>query len=725
MNADPKQSKLHFHYYIILFFRIVHPRCASDFISQLTTTISMSDSKLFGKSKSLELRAELEQARKKLKPQARVKTVLRKVIANIILNNNELVNLMKDVIHLMSIDDVEIRRLCSHYIINYAALDVEELVTALIFYERFADDHNPALRALAIKTVTSINVKEFVQLGFVLVKRLLSDSNARVRTTAAFSVARLFQYDQEKTSQHGLIDDLNELLYDETQSVVANALAALNSITELANTLNLAIDKNHSLMLIRSLGSANEWRQVYFLNALTSFVPQTSDEALDLIEATLPSLLHENSAVVLNATKVIVYLSNYARNPELALPNLAKRLGSSLVSLLIKPAEIQFVVLRNVILLLLSKRYLLDVDVELFFWKFDDPIYVKDTKLEIIYLLANEQNASVVFRELEEYATEVDVNMARKAIRAFGNLAVKLEITAEQCVDILMDLLSNGIPYIVQEAVVVLKNVLRRYPGRFDFVIEHIVRHYKLMEEPDAKTAINWIVGQFPEQIPNAEQVLSYFIQTFSEEPLEVQYATITAVVKYYVKFPVNGEPLLLKVLKWATEESDNPDIRDRGFFYWRMITDPENNGLDADFQKKTKEIVINVTPLINAENNNVDPTILEELELNIGSLVSIYLKSVEHVFRLAKRKQLPFSPALQEKKENLPPPPSKPVPEPRRDYQHKPLPPIQRKASSGSSLSNTSSPRPLDDETGKKMSFGQLLSHKASQIAGRKNSQF
>ena len=30
-------------------------------------------------------------------------------------------------------------------------------------------------------------------------------------------------------------------------------------------------------------------------------------------------------------------------------------------------------------------------------------------------------------------------------------------------------------------------------------------------------------------------------------------------------------------VLKWATEDIDNPDLRDRSFIYWRLLsTDPE-----------------------------------------------------------------------------------------------------------------------------------------------------
>lgn len=686
----------------------------------------MSDAKLFGKCKSQELRAELEQAKKKLKPQPKVKIVLKKAISNIILHNNELAHLLEDVTALMAIDDFEIRSLCSQFIAHYAPLDPDRAKTALKFYERFANDSSANLRALAIKTVSSVHNKDYVLLALPMAKRLLLDSTPHVRTSAAFAVARLFQHDDERTTKTGLIDDLNELLYDQNQIVVANALAALNSITESDNALKLTIDRNHSMALVKGLSTANEWRAVYILDALMSFVPQDSRDALSLIETVLSCLAHDNSSVVLNAVKVIVYLSNYVENPELVVPGLAKKVGSSLVSLLSKPPEIQFLVLRNVILLLLGKRYLLDVEVEQFFWKIDDPIYVRDTKLEIIYLLADEYNADVVFRELEEYATEIDANMSRKAIRAFGNLAIKIEATAQQSVDTLIDLLADGVPHIVQESIVVLKNVFRRYPGRFDYAIGPVVKNYELATESDAKASVCWVVGQYAEKIPDAAKILSNLELAFQECPLPVQYVLLTAIIKFYLKFPVTGESILLLVLKKSTEVSDNPDLRDRGFFYWRMITHPDNAGADSDFQKRTKEIVIDAEPLISSDNENIDPSILEELELNIGTLVSVYLKSVQHVFRLARRKLLQPSPALQPRRKNeAPPHTSRPNLDQHhlqssllRDYGNKPLPPVQRKASSGSSLTSSRTPSTTNSVTSnEKLSLGKRLGRRATRL--------
>lgn len=644
----------------------------------------MGDSKFFAKCKPLELRAEISEARKKPKPQARVRVILKKILANVILSRSDLVVLMPDVIRLMAIDNYEIRLLCSHYIVQFAPVSKEAL-DALDFYARFAEERDVHLRILATKTTTLVNLPDFVKLGIAITKRLIRDTHSGLRSAAASAVARLYQHDADRTKQAGLVELLNNLLYEDDADVVASALAALSTIVELSPTLKLAIDKDHSLLLLGNLGKVNEWKRVYLLNAVMSFVPQTSDEAIEILGRVLPSLSDDNCAVVINAVKVVAYLSNYIRAAEHVFPTLTKAIGLSLVTLMSKPPEIQFLVLRNVILLLLAKRYLVEVDVRQFFWEYDDPIYIKDTKLEIIFLLANEQNVDVVFGELQEYATEVDVNMARKAVRAFGNLAVKLTSAAHKCVAILIDLLSNGILYIVQEAAVVLKNILRKYKGTFDYVIEHLMQHYEIVEEVEAKSSVVWILGQFSRQIENAQLILEYYLLTFDEEPLEVQYALLTATIKFYTAEPVVGEALVLKVLKYATERTDNPDLRDRGFLYWRMITNEASGGTGEQFQKLTKEVVINTNPLITSENINIDPAILEELELNIGTLASVYLKSVKHVFRLAKPKLLLPSPCLQpprpddEQSINLAT--GEPVETPRKvsahSYQDKPLPSI------------------------------------------------
>ena len=56
--------------------------------------------------------------------------------------------------------------------------------------------------------------------------------------------------------------------------------------------------------------------------------------------------------------------------------------------------------------------------------KYNDPIYVKLEKLDIMIRLANSSNVAQVLAELKEYATEVDVDFVRKSVRAIGRLVI-------------------------------------------------------------------------------------------------------------------------------------------------------------------------------------------------------------------------------------------------------------------------------------------------------------
>lgn len=55
------------------------------------------------------------------------------------------------------------------------------------------------------------------------------------------------------------------------------------------------------------------------------------------------------------------------------------------------------------------------------------------------------------------YASEVDVDFVRKSVRTIGQCAVKIDAAAERCVNVLLDLISTRVSYVVQEAVVVMK----------------------------------------------------------------------------------------------------------------------------------------------------------------------------------------------------------------------------------------------------------------------------
>lgn len=232
--------------------------------------------------------------------------------------------------------------------------------------------------------------------------------------------------------------------------------------------------------------------------------------------------------------------------------------------------------LRNINLIVQKRPEILKHEMKVFFVKYNDPIYVKLEKLDIMIRLASQANIAQVLAELKEYATEVDVDFVRKAVRAIGRCAIKVEQSAERCVSTLLDLIQTKVNYVVQEAIVVIKDIFRKYPNKYESVIATLCENLDSLDEPEARAAMIWIVGEYAERIDNADELLESFLDGFHDESTQVQLQLLTAIVKLFLKKPTETQELVQQVLSLATQDSDNPDLRDRGYIYWRLLsTDP------------------------------------------------------------------------------------------------------------------------------------------------------
>jgi AP-2 complex subunit beta-1 len=224
-------------------------------------------------------------------------------------------------------------------------------------------------------------------------------------------------------------------------------------------------------------------------------------------------------------------------------------------------------------------------------------------------------------------------------------LAIKIAPAAQLCISTLLSLVSTKVSYIVQEATVVIRNIFRKYPNQYESIISTLCENLDSLDEPEAKAAMIWVIGEYADRIEDSDVLLEDFLDTFQEETHEVQLALLTATVKLFIQRPTRGSTLVPKVLKWATEETDNPDLRDRGYMYWRLL---------SSAPEEAKKVVMGEKPPITAEESEkLDPGTLEEMCLNVGTLATVYLKPVNQVFRSARPRKLQDSPALQ--KQELP----------------------------------------------------------------------
>uniref|UniRef100_A0A668SAB0 AP complex subunit beta n=1 Tax=Oreochromis aureus TaxID=47969 RepID=A0A668SAB0_OREAU len=549
----------------------------------------MTDSKYFTTNKKgeiFELKAELNNEKKEKRKEA-----VKKVIAAMTVGK-DVSSLFPDVVNCMQTDNLELKKLVYLYLMNYA--------------------------------------KSQPDMAIMAVNSFVKDEDPYVRKTAAVCVAKLHDINAQMVEDQGFLDSLRDLIADSNPMVVANAVAALSEISESHPNSNLLdLNPQNINKLLTALNECTEWGQTFILDCLSNYNPKDEREAQSICERVTPRLSHANSAVVLSAVKVLMKFLELLPKDSDYYNTLLKKLSPPLVTLLSGEPEVQYVALRNINLIVQKRPEILKQEIKVFFVKYNDPIYVKLEKLDIMIRLASQANIAQVLAELKEYATEVDVDFVRKAVRAIGRCAIKVEQSAERCVSTLLDLIQTKVNYVVQEAIVVIRDIFLLYINLFKKLMDCVAHMYESiiatlcenldsLDEPDARAAMIWIVGEYAERIDNADELLESFLEGFHDESTQVQLTLLTAIVKLFLKKPSETQELVQQVLSLATQDSDNPDLRDRGYIYWRLLsTDPVT----------AKEVVLSEKPLISEETDLIEPTLLDELICHIGSLASVYHK--------------------------------------------------------------------------------------------------
>lgn len=214
------------------------------------------DAKFFQRGRAAELKTELNDD-KKDKGWVRKKAALKKIIANATMGN-DMSSLFPDMVACMNIQVLDIKKMVYLYLINYGKLRQDLIHTTIPGFLSDCNDRNPLIRALAIRTMSYIQVPILISALIDPLRQSLKDSDPYVRKTAAICVAKIYLYDRRLVDKHSFIGMLRDLLADSNPTVVANAVAALTEISERSDNIQLKLNLTVASKLVSALGECSE-----------------------------------------------------------------------------------------------------------------------------------------------------------------------------------------------------------------------------------------------------------------------------------------------------------------------------------------------------------------------------------------------------------------------------------------------------------------------------------
>jgi AP-3 complex subunit beta len=142
----------------------------------------------------------------------------------------------------------------------------ELALLAINSFQRDLSDPNQLIRALALRVLCTIRVREIVQIQLMSVKKCASDNSPYVRKTAAHSVGKIFSIDADAKDE--LVEVVERLLADKATAVLSSAMAAFNDVCP--DRLDLL--HPHYRKLCHLLADLDEWGQTTAMGVLSRYV---------------------------------------------------------------------------------------------------------------------------------------------------------------------------------------------------------------------------------------------------------------------------------------------------------------------------------------------------------------------------------------------------------------------------------------------------------------------
>nr|XP_060146726.1 AP-2 complex subunit beta-like [Globicephala melas] len=388
----------------------------------------MTDFKYFTTNKKgevFELKAELNSEKKEKKKEA-----VKKVIAAMTVGK-DVSCLFPNVVNCMQTDNLGLKKLVYLYLMNYAKSQPDMAIMAVNSFVKVVANAVAALSEISESHPNS----NLLDLNPQNINKLLTALNECTERGQIFILDCLSNYnpkdDQEAQRSGPLIAVASPVaehrLRTRRLSGHGSRTQPLRGMWDLPRPGHKPVSPASVGGLSTTAPPGKPWLFILIMVDRNLPCPAKARATIIICERVTPWLSHANSAVVLSAVKVLMKFLELLPKDSDYYNMLLKKLALPLVTLLSGEPEVQYVALRN-INLIIQKRPEILKQIKVFFVTYNDPIYVKLEKLDIMLRLASQANIAQVLAELKEYATEVDVDFVRTLLRAIGRCAIKVEI---------------------------------------------------------------------------------------------------------------------------------------------------------------------------------------------------------------------------------------------------------------------------------------------------------
>lgn len=465
--------------------------------------------------------------------------------------------------------NTEVKKLVYLYLVQHAESEPDLALLSVNAIQKSLTDQNPQVRAMALRTMSGINVPVISQIVSLAIKRGCGDMSPHVRKAAALAIPKCYRLDPNTMPQ--LIGYLSTLLSDSQYFVAGPAAAAFLELCP----ERIDLIHKHYRGLVKKLVDMDEWGQLATLRLLTFYARKCfprrmqrvkravskgfyDDEAEDeqdgeeyevpvmdpdlelLLRACKLLLQNRNSAVIVSVVRCFLYL---------APPEYLTVAVGPLVALLRSPQDIKHVALYNIVVVALRHPKPFAKYTPHFLVHTTDPPHIWRLKLEVLTILfphCGLHLKGVIINELEHFSQATDPELVRESIRAIGRCAQSDNSTSKNCLAVLFGQITSLDENVVSEALTVIRHLIQQDPGSHEQTVIQLVKHLSSITSPAARATVIWLVGEFAGTDPErnfAPDVLRILVKGFADETDTVKQQLVLLGAKVYLHHIIRNQP--------------------------------------------------------------------------------------------------------------------------------------------------------------------------------------
>ncbi|GIX62947.1 adapter-related protein, putative [Babesia caballi] len=426
---------------------------------------------------------------------------------------------------------------------------------------------DPVIRCLALRNISSFDTTLSNHYAKNAVLKKFHDPSDAVKRSAIIGGLRIYRSqcaiaakersdDFDRDEQRAdMVQHLMSSLKSLNLDVMFDSMCVYSEMVESEG--DILLSKPSVVYLINRIKKMNEWQQCLTLKLLETYTP-AGDELFDLLNL-LDDLLNYTTTAVFLATAKCFLL--WTAHDDMLQLEVMRRIQTPMIALITQSCnEITYNLLLNTLLLIVNAPRLEDAGqdpecpasdykppfadhYEVFFFRYDDPSYIKHVKLHILVAIACEANSLEILNDINEYVSDTNHDIAAKSVKAVGVIALKSPTHIELIISQISVILTLKIPYLTSAALYVIRALLRAYPAHTAKLLQLVEDSRDYIKEPSAMSDYVWILGEYGDAIEHAPYTLEDIID--HPEGLQVTKELLCACVKVFFKRPPETFPAL------------------------------------------------------------------------------------------------------------------------------------------------------------------------------------